>query len=138
MRSNAELEDYLQRVPFEFLHVPGQDGTYTEQIRRYLKKSLPKLPNYEHIADALGLGTQTLRRRLAQEGCDYRQIKHELLRDLAIELLAEPDLDIKQIAYQLGFSEPSAFIRSFKKWTGSSPGEYRRHNTVNAAAKRRT
>ena len=138
VRSEAELDDYLQRVPFEFLHVPGQDGTYTEQIRRYLKKSLPKLPNYEHIADALGLGMQTLRRRLAQEGCDYRQIKHELLRDLAIELLAEPELDIKQIAYQLGFSEPSAFIRSFKKWTGSSPGEYRRHNTVNTDTARRT
>ena len=130
VRSNTELEDYLQRVPYELLHMPDQEGSYTEQIRRYLKKSLPQLPNYEHIAEALGVGAQTLRRRLAQEGCDYRQLKHELLRDLAIDLLADPELDIKSISYQLGFSEPSAFIRSFKKWTGSSPGEYRRNNTI--------
>ncbi len=130
LRSKAELEEYLLRVPYEFLHMPNQEGSYTEQIRRYLKKSLPQLPNYEQIATALGIGAQTLRRRLAQEGCDYRQLKHELLRDLAIELLTEPELDIKSISYRLGFSEPSAFIRSFKKWTGSSPGEYRRSNTI--------
>lgn len=130
VRSTAELNEFLPRVPYELLHMPDQEGSYTEQIRRYLKKSLPQLPNYEQIAQALGIGAQTLRRRLAQEGCDYRQLKHEFLRDLAIELLADEELDIKRISYQLGFSEPSAFIRSFKKWTGSSPGEYRRNNTV--------
>jgi AraC-like DNA-binding protein len=125
VRSRTELEDYLTRVPYEFLQMPSQESSYSEQIRRYLKRSLPTTPSYEQIASSIGLTPQTLRRRLAQEGCDFRQIKNEFLRDTAIALLNADDSDIKSISYQLGFSEPSAFIRSFKSWTGTTPNLYR-------------
>jgi AraC-like DNA-binding protein len=73
----------------------------------------------------MNINPQTLRRRLRDEGCDYRQIKNELIRDMAIGYLTREDLEIKEIAYLLGFSEPSAFIRSFRKWTDTTPGSYR-------------
>jgi AraC-like DNA-binding protein len=73
----------------------------------------------------LGLAPQTLRRRLRQEGCDYRLIKNELIRDTAIGYLLHDNKEVKTISYVLGFSEPSAFIRSFKKWTGMTPKQYR-------------
>ncbi len=125
VKGAAELEDFLSRVRYEMLHAPTREKSYTEQIRRYIKKSLPELPSYEHIAESLGLTAQTLRRRLREEGCDYRQIRNELIRDMAIDQLCHGDADVKQISYRLGFSEPSAFIRSFKKWTGSTPNSYR-------------
>ncbi|MBD2858918.1 AraC family transcriptional regulator [Spongiibacter sp. KMU-158] len=125
VRGPAELEDYLRRMPYEFLKVPEQESSYTTQIRKYLKRALPALPSYDQIANSLGLTPQTLRRRLALEGCDYRQLKSEFLRETAISMLNDAHADITSISYQLGFSEPSAFIRSFKSWTGTTPHAYR-------------
>ncbi|MNT52444.1 DNA-binding transcriptional regulator AraC [compost metagenome] len=44
---------------------------------------------------------------------------------MAFEQLRQSDASISDIAEQLGFQEPSAFHRAFKKWTGESPGRYR-------------
>ena len=78
------------------------------------------------MAISLGLTPQTLRRRLRQEGCDYRLIKNELIRDTAIGYLLHDNREIKTISYQLGFSEPSAF----KKWTGVTPHQYRDNHSL--------
>tara|TARA_R110001592_G_scaffold254048_8_gene517272 strand:- start:50 stop:1069 length:1020 start_codon:yes stop_codon:yes gene_type:complete len=130
IRSSAELDDYLSRIPAEFLHTPKHGSSYTEQIRRIINKTLPEIPSYEEMAISLGLTPQTLRRRLRQEGCDYRLIKNELIRDTAIGYLLHDNREIKTISYELGFSEPSAFIRSFKKWTGLTPHQYRDKHTL--------
>ena len=72
------------------------------------------------------LTTATLRRRLAEEGASYQGIKDQLRRDLAISYLSHSDRSVMDIALELGFSERSAFHRAFRKWTGASPGEFRR------------
>ena len=48
-------------------------------------------------------------------------------RELAERYLAEPTLDLTDLAFLLGYSEQSAFQRAFKRWTGQTPGEYRRN-----------
>ncbi|AMP09100.1 bacterial regulatory helix-turn-helix s, AraC family protein [Collimonas arenae] len=68
----------------------------------------------------------TLRRKLSQEGQSYQAIKDNLRRDLAINYLSGSSRSIEDIAISLGFADPSAFHRAFKKWTGNSPGEHRR------------
>ncbi|MCP4755298.1 MAG: helix-turn-helix domain-containing protein [Proteobacteria bacterium] len=55
----------------------------------------------------------------------YRKILDETSRRLAVSYLQDGELSIAEIAYLLGFSEPSAFHRSFKRWTGRTPTEYR-------------
>jgi AraC-like DNA-binding protein len=55
----------------------------------------------------------------------FSGLKDELRRDIAIYHLGRADLSLQEIAEQLGFSEPSAFHRAFKKWTGLTPGAYR-------------
>ncbi|MAY37004.1 MAG: hypothetical protein CMN84_12985 [Spongiibacteraceae bacterium] len=126
IKSREELEALLRQLPYNLLFMPTHQKSYTERIRRYIRNSLPHAPSYDQIAHSLGLTPQTLRRRLREEGCDFRQIRNELLRDTAIDLLEQSDRSVQEISYELGFSEPSAFIRSFKSWTGMPPNSYRR------------
>ncbi|HVQ26648.1 MAG TPA: AraC family transcriptional regulator, partial [Planctomycetota bacterium] len=67
----------------------------------------------------------TLRRRLEAEGSSYQGVKDELRRDVAIHQLCTTRLGIAEIGHLLGFQDPSAFHRAFKKWCGVQPGEYR-------------
>jgi len=125
VRSQADLAQFLNNSTLEFVRRPASEKSYAEQIRRLLRKSLPAMPDYEDIAAMMKVNPQTLRRRLRIEGCDFRQLRNELIRDMAISYLTREDMEIKEIAYLLGFSEPSAFIRSFRKWTDTTPGCYR-------------
>jgi AraC-like DNA-binding protein len=84
------------------------------------------LPDFEVLARELHTASATLRRRLHEEGESYQSIKDQLRRDLAITYLSHSDRSVMDIALELGFAEPSAFHRAFKKWTGASPGHYRR------------
>ncbi len=77
-------------------------------------------------ARQLGLSERTLSRRLATEGTSFRTILDCVRGEAATALLHDPGLGIAEIAFFLGFSEPAAFHRSFKRWTGRTPLDYRR------------
>ena len=66
-----------------------------------------------------------MRRKLGAEGTTHSELLDVLRRDLALELLAEPELDVAEIAFRLGFAHPPAFHRAFKRWLGISPSEHR-------------
>lgn len=76
------------------------------------------------VASDLGYSRQTLYRRLKAEGVTYEQLLDGLRRRLALRLVRE-GLSVKETAYRLGFSDPAAFSRAFKRWTGSSPSGHR-------------
>ncbi|HEX8449453.1 MAG TPA: AraC family transcriptional regulator [Allosphingosinicella sp.] len=78
----------------------------------------------ERVARDLGYSRQTLYRRLKAEGITYEQLLDGVRRRLALRFLSE-GLSVKAAAYRLGFSDPAAFSRAFKRWTGSSPSEMR-------------
>lgn len=80
----------------------------------------------DRIARDLGYSRQTLYRRLKAEGITYEQLLDGLRRRLALRLVRDEGLSVKEAAYRLGFSDPAAFSRAFKRWTGTSPGEMRR------------
>ena len=75
----------------------------------------------ETIAGKLGLSRQTLFRKLKAEGVTFEKVLDELRHKLALEYLNGKNVPVNQTAYLLGFSEPAAFSRAFKRWTGSSP-----------------
>ena len=81
-------------------------------------------PLLNAVAARLAVSAQTLRRRLAAEGTSFQQIRDQLRRDAAIAALATGTVSIEDISRRLGFSEPSAFHRAFKRWTGSAPRSY--------------
>lgn len=79
----------------------------------------------DQVARAMGLSRQTLYRRLKSEGTTYEQLLDGLRRRLALKLISDEGVAVKEAAWRLGFSDPAAFSRAFKRWTGKSPSEMR-------------
>ena len=83
-------------------------------------------PDLEEVAARLKLPSWTLRRKLAEEGTQYRAVLNDTRRDLAMTYIRDTELAFGEIAYLLGFASAEAFQRAFKRWNGQTPGEFRR------------
>jgi AraC-like DNA-binding protein len=79
-----------------------------------------------HVARALAMTERTLQRRLAEEGVQFRALVDDVRRGLALRYLADRSMSLTEIALMLGFSEQAAFHRAFVRWTGKTPGHFRR------------
>ncbi len=127
----TSLAAFLRDAPRNLIVRYRGDSCLAQRIRQHLRAHLDdELPSLEQTAQALRLTPQTLRRRLRDEGRGYQSIKDNLRRDAAIGLLERSSLPLQEVALRLGFSEPSAFHRAFKKWTGVAPGEYRQRGRL--------
>ena len=99
-------------------------------VRRQVEQKLEPLlasgdPSLERVARELGLSRQTLYRRLKAEGTTFEEVLDALRRRLALRYVRDEGVSAKEAAYRLGFSDPAAFSRAFKRWTGKSPSEMR-------------
>lgn len=127
VQTPATLKRFLRDAPANFIVKYRNPDSLAARIRTRLRQTAPTdWPEAESIASALHMAEATLRRRLKQEGLTYQTIKDALRRDLAIARLAHTQQTIPQISDALGFAEPSAFRRAFRKWTGVRPADYRR------------
>ncbi|MEA3003209.1 MAG: hypothetical protein QOH81_1997 [Sphingomonadales bacterium] len=79
----------------------------------------------EAVARRLGVSRQTLYRRLKAEGTSFERLVDALRHKLALHYLAGGKASVTEIAYLVGFSDPAAFSRAFKRWTGASPSAMR-------------
>jgi AraC-like DNA-binding protein len=73
------------------------------------------------IAGKLGMSRQTLFRKLKAEGVTFEKVLDELRHRMAADYLSARKVSVNETAYLVGFSEPAAFSRAFKRWTGASP-----------------
>ncbi|MCJ8170802.1 AraC family transcriptional regulator [Atopomonas sediminilitoris] len=108
-----------------------EQRTYTRSMREKVIQQLGPLllghePDIDDVAARLGLPSWTLRRKLSDEGSGFRQLLNETRHDLATTYVRDTDLSFGEIAYLLGFASAGAFQRAFKRWSGSTPGDYRR------------
>ncbi|MER5266280.1 AraC family transcriptional regulator [Actinosynnema sp. NPDC002837] len=78
------------------------------------------------VAGELGMSARTLRRRLAARGTGYQELLDEARAARAEELLTTTDLPVERIAARLGYAEAAAFIHAFRRWRGTTPGDYGR------------
>ncbi|MFG1402538.1 AraC family transcriptional regulator [Xanthobacter sediminis] len=126
IRNERALREFLRRAPANILVRYRHDAGLLAKVRARLRATPPaRWPSFQELAAQLRMPEPTLRRRLRLEGQTYRDIKDELRRALAMAALSEGGRDVAEIAVDLGFSEPSAFHRAFRKWTGKSPGAWR-------------
>ena len=106
--------------------------TRTRSLRERITQLLGPLlnggrePGLEEVAARLKLPTWTLRRKLAEEGTQFRAVINDTRRDLAMTYIRDTELAFGEIAFLLGFASPEAFQRAFKRWNRETPGEFRR------------
>lgn len=127
VQDERSIKEFLRTAPENIVTKYKNGSSISARIRRRLRQRLPgEVPDFDTLAAELNMTPATLRRRLHEEGASYQEIKDQLRRDLAISYLSDSDRSVADIALELGFSERSAFHRAFQKWTGASPGEFRR------------
>jgi AraC-like DNA-binding protein len=127
IRNESDLAQFLKLAPYYLVIEPlASILSITHRIREILGSDFrEEMPSFEELTDLLNMSARTLRRRLEKEGTSYQRIKDNARRDVAISMLSRDGMTVSEVAEQVGFSDPSAFHRSFKKWTGQSPGSYR-------------
>ena len=126
VQTAVTLREFLRGAPANFLVKYRDPKSLAARIRRRLReRPVAEWPAFEQFCAELHLSEATLRRRLRDEGHTYQSIKDDLRRDQAIALLQGSRRSLPDIAAALGFAEPSAFYRAFKKWTGGKPSDYR-------------
>ena len=121
------LVEFLSHAPQSLLTQFRTDNSVTAQIKRLLISAYEasQVLTFEEVAEALSSTTHTLRRRLKEEGHSFQEIKDSVRRESAMVLLSSTSQSIQEVSDGLGFSEPAAFNRAFKKWVGLSPAAFR-------------
>ena len=127
IHTEESLRKFLRDAPYHLLVAQDDDDTsLLSPMKRIVGTDLShEFPSVVTMAEHLSMSVRTLRRRLKDLGTTYQQFKDELRKEHALRWLNQPELKINAVSALLGFDEPSAFHRSFKKWTGMTPGEYR-------------
>jgi AraC-like DNA-binding protein len=106
--------------------------TLTAQVRRQLTEGMANGPmTLAQVARRLHLSGRSLQRRLQAEGTRFDQLVDAVRREMALRYIADERLALGEVAYLLGFAEPSAFHRAFKRWTGMTPTAARRARREN-------
>jgi AraC-like DNA-binding protein len=106
----------------EVHEVGPHDGSFSDGLRNILRMRLLKDDcSIEKVASLLSMNRRTLNRRLHAEGAAFNTIVNEIRFEVARQLLANTSMTFGQIAATLAFSEPSAFTRAFRRWSGQSP-----------------
>ena len=108
-----------QRIP--------QSGTgFRAEVQKTIASKLPEGGSADVVARALHVSVRTLQRKLVENGTTFREVYETVRGQLAEEYLTDRKVSIAEVAFMLGFSDQSSFNRAFSRWTGESPGRWRR------------
>jgi AraC-like DNA-binding protein len=126
-RTDPGLYRYLEQHASALeARLPDRTSVAT-QVRQHLIESIRDgEPEQREVARRLAMSERTLQRRLRDENTTFAALVDEVRMELARMYLADGRLAVFEVAFLLGFSEPSAFNRAFRRWTNLSPRDYRR------------
>jgi len=123
---NEELAAFNDQAMIRYI-ANLNDETLELRIKKIIVEHLPSGDaTVENIATELFLGTRKLQRLLQQRGTTFITLLNETRMDIAKQYVKDRKIDLTEIAFLLGFAELSTFSRSFKRWTGKSPIQYRK------------
>lgn len=104
---------------------PAQSPT-TRKVQRILQDNAAALMTSVQVANLLGISERTLVRRLADEEQSFKRLNDQVKARLAKRLLSESTMNLQDIAIRLGYSDSASFCRAFQRWTGQTPGHWKR------------
>jgi len=126
-RPDPILRGVLQQHADEVLaRLPAVDGIALDVRRAIVARAVHGDARLETVARDLAVSPRTLQRRLASAGSSFEELADRVARELAEKHLRESSLAIAEVAYLIGYSEPAAFNRAVKRWTGMTPQAFRR------------
>jgi len=124
--SDPTLAGYLDRLAEDAVKALGEDDTTTGRLRQVLWSRLTDgAPTLATAAAAMAVSERTLQRRLSDEGTTFAGALSQLRQDLAVRLLEDRTLAVYEVSFLLGYAEPTAFHRAFRRWRGMSPRQFR-------------
>jgi len=126
--SDPQLLPFLEMMADRKLDQLNTKETWIGKVKKEILNSIGKEQGaiFENMCKSLGIGKRTLQAKLKDEGVSFQNLYNELRKEKAIVMLKNKQFSIIDIAFFMGFSEQSAFNHAFKKWTGLSPGEFRK------------
>ena len=126
IRADADLVGYLDDHAETVLRTLVGSGSVTERVRAAIWADLSRgHPRLTTVASSLGTKPRTLQRQLGCEGTSFREVVDTIRKDMAAACVGDGSLSISEIAFLLGYADTPSFHRSFKRWTGLTPREYR-------------
>jgi AraC-like DNA-binding protein len=127
-KTMEDMEQLVQKV----LHRVYKQNSWNQKVAQILFEALleEQDTDIEAVAGHLAMTTRTLQLKLKEEGTTFRKLLEEVRKEIAIGYLKEGNDSICEIALLLGFADQSAFHHAFKRWTGQTPGEYRKFKVV--------
>lgn len=134
-RPEPELCAVLERHADALIRdLPRSAPDLAERVKRALASELHDgPPPLARIAKRLGIGARTLQRRLVESNMPFRALVEGTREALARRYLADPEIGLGEVGYLVGFSDPSAFYKAFRRWTGETPGDFRRRQRASGA-----
>lgn len=139
-RPLPEAEPELRRLLMK--QIEALEAQYAdqlpEQVRGLLRTALlTGHGNIDQIASLFSMHSRTLHRRLTEAGTGFRQLVDESRFEIARQMLDDTDADVGHVAHVLNYADPSAFTRAFRRWSGTTPAQWRiRQNPKRAARSR--
>ena len=124
--SDPTVTGYLEHLADDTLARLGDDRSTAHRVRRLLWAELSEgVPGLGKVSRALGVSARTLQRQLRAEGTTFAAVLTALRQEMARPLLRDGRLAVSEVAFLLGYRDPSAFQRAFRAWHGLSPRAFR-------------
>jgi AraC-like DNA-binding protein len=126
VKADETLAGYLSKYSEQVLACLVQGEAMRQRVRAAIWSLLGDgPPSLEQVAAALRMPTRTLQRRLAAEGTSLHREVQEMRKTMAMAVLRDRSISVADVAFMVGYAEPSTFFRSFKRWTGTTPRRFR-------------
>jgi AraC-like DNA-binding protein len=123
--SNPSLLEVFERHANAIIDQLDPQGPVSRRVVHLLSERVKGIaPALDDVASELAMSPRSLQRTLRVEGTSYQLLLDDVRRELAVRHLAVRGTSAAEVAFLTGFSEPSAFSRAFRRWTGSTPGAY--------------
>ncbi len=126
LKPDRTLVGYLAHLADHTLEALDVPETFLDRARQAIWEDMTRgQPSLQRVAVLLRVSTRTLQRRLREEGTSFGALLEDIRKGLAVQLLRDRNLAVYEVAFLLGYTEPSTFHRAFRRWKDLSPQEYR-------------
>ena len=126
VRADAQLGAFLRGIAESALEKRVDSDSPLDAVRRIIAEELQRgVPSIDVVAARMATTERTLRRRLEESGTTFRDLLDTTRAELARSYVRDARMPLAEVAFMLGFSEPSAFHRAFKRWTSTTPAAFR-------------